>query len=500
MELERIRPGKPMDDITWIKYLRQGNVAGKFQIKGKVIIPYDLKFILINHGPKKGGVRYNILFGNYFNETSKASSIAIVGGAPFKTESMLCFINPPYDTVKKDAVALEVINDKTHYKVRLNSIDRRKLSLDFLEQAKNTGQKINPPIKLHGSVHVECSFVPVSGKPYFFLQIENEERFEAGENADTGKGYKSRYIHNFEVKRQTPWTDIISRIKAINPKREEIKLDVTPEMAEDLLTLNTENRHLRNEDVYRYAEMMEKGEWEETNESTLGVSKKNVLIDGQHRLLAQIKAGATIRYTIYLGLAPDAFKYINSGRKRDAGDTMSVRKLGDPNQAAATVYYMLSIQKYNMCGGTRNVINNQEIDKWISDEGNLRRLEDAIKTCRQLFREYEVRMITKTIWTGLYLLFREKNKNDADTFMELLVSGASQSKTENSPIFYLNKRLVGWVGNEKAPKGGKGTEIKTRWIITGWNYFRQKDARGRPLIIESLKIDEKLKELPKIAK
>jgi hypothetical protein len=511
MEIVRIKPGKPMDDATWIKYLRQGNVPGKLAIKGKAVISYDLKFILVNQGPTRGNkISANILFGNYFNENLQASSIAIVNGTPFKTESIVCFINPPYETVKKEAVEIDRIDNKDGVRIRMAKEDRRKLATDFLTVAKGAGRTIAKPIKAGASIHLECSFIPVPKQPYFILQIDREERNES----DTGnpvdlarKAQATRYMQGFTPQKQKPNTDILDRIKAATPKKGKIEIDVTPEMAEDILTLNTGNRQMTHDTIFSYASDMQAGKWMDTGDSTMSISSELKLLNAQHRLMAQIKSGATIHYTISTGIHPDAFKFIDAGRSRTGGDTLSVRNLGDPNQASATVTFVLYVLKYNKVPGTQRggTIHNNEIDEWINMEGNLRKLEAALKLSYQIYRPNAKSLLTQTMWTALLLLFSMKHKGDAELFMEKLATFESIGKETDSPIWYCRKYLESWRDNKKNRKegikaGAQGVDQRTRAIITAWNHFREKDGRDRPLKIEKLKIDPTLVELPKISR
>lgn len=506
MELERIKPGKPMDDATWVKYLRQGTVPGKLAIKGKTIIPYDIKFILRNQGPTRGGVTMDILFGNYFNENLKANSIAIVAGTPFKTDSIVCFINPPYELVKKDAVSLEPIEKKDGVRIKMAKQDRKKLADDFLTLARGLGRPIMRPIKTGATVHVECSFIPVAKQAYFILKIDREERNEAeqGNPVDLAKSSSAtRYMQGFVPQKLKPNTDILERIKEAAKKKDKIDIEVTPEMAEDILTLNTGNRQMRHDDIYKYADDMENDRWIDTGDSTLSISTENKLLNGQHRLMAQIKAGATVRYVIATGIHPDAFKVIDAGRKRTGGDTLSVRNLKDPNQAAATVSYILSINKHNRVPGLvkGHTIGNDEIDEWISDEVNLRRLQQALNLSYSIYRKNAIKKwLTQTVWTGLLLLFGTRHKGDAEEFMEKLATGENIGKEENSPIYYCRKVLENWGDKDEQGKGTKGTDQRTRYIITAWNYFRLKDGKNRPEKIEKLKIDTTLIDLPKISR
>jgi len=499
MELERIKPGKPMDGVTFYKYLRQGNISIKLRHLGKPIIPYDIKFIIINNGPQKGGITYNILFGNFFNKAKRASSIAITSGQPYKSEAVVCHIDSPFSQIKETAIGFERVPNKDGFQVKMPKGDRKKLAEDFFKLLRETGQKVPHPIKLHASVHVECSLIPVPQKPFFILKVDREDRYEEDTDAKKRRHEAQRFFQGFVVNKPTLYTDIVDRIKGFKGKKAKIEVAITPEMAEDLMTINTDNRQIRIDDVFKWGNKMGEGKWTDNSQSTMEISWDDKIIDGQHRLLSIIKSGKTINMTLYCGSDPNNFKDLDSGRPRTQGDTASVRRLPDPTQSAATINFVLSITKYNMVSGTHNVISNFEIDEWLTDESNARKLKDVLTSSYKVYAKYGAHLMTKTIYTGMLLLLKEKHKSEADAFMEMLVMGENLSRTENSSIFYLRKILENW---EKSglPKSAKGNEMRTRWIITAWNWFRQKDSRGKPIIINKLELEQETGDLPKISR
>lgn len=503
MEPRKIVPGKPMDNATWVKYLRQENISGSFALLGKSVRAYDIKFIISNQ--KKGNVNKNIvsmLFGNYFDENPKAESIAMVSGEPHHQKSMLVFINAPYESVKKDACALEVVETAKGNKVSMAKIDKQKLANDFLKLTAAYGRKINAPRKEGATVHIECSFTKVPGKPYMILNIEKEDRYEdpSKQPSRGTRAGRNSYTESVRIVKM-PDTNIVDMVRAAVKKGERFEIDITPIMAEDLLTINAKNRHIRNADIFKYAALMEEGKWYFTSQSALEINTEGELINGQHRLWAQIKSGVTVHWMIWCGTDKDAFKHLDSGRPRTAGDTLSVRRLPDANQAAATVTYFLTVKKLNRTLG-KGAISNLEIDEWISIDDNYRALKEALLLGYTIFKKHGgIKLLSLTLFTGLYLLFREKHRADAEEFMTRLVTAENIGRNESSSIYLLNRRLTNWntaATPDKIPKGSKATDQKTRYAIAAWNMYRLKDKNGRPLVFDKLKIDPFEKELPKI--
>lgn len=85
---------------------------------------------------------------------------------------------------------------------------------------------------------------------------------------------------------------------------------VTPMTAQLMLDqFNTDNYRKPNANtIKRYAKLMQQGEWV-TSASTICISKDNVLINGQHRLMAVVKSGCTIEFVVIRNAMPDS-KYV----------------------------------------------------------------------------------------------------------------------------------------------------------------------------------------------
>lgn len=91
---------------------------------------------------------------------------------------------------------------------------------------------------------------------------------------------------------------------------------VTPAMAE--AWLGDSNRHNRSVLIARvdeYAKAMAAGEWRETHQG-IGIGADGSLYDGQHRLMAIVKSGVSIRLVVMRGLQPDSQAHMDDGIPR----------------------------------------------------------------------------------------------------------------------------------------------------------------------------------------
>lgn len=94
---------------------------------------------------------------------------------------------------------------------------------------------------------------------------------------------------------------------------------ITPEKAAEYLKSNTSNRPLRKPIVDFYTREMAEGRWKLNGES-ICFTADGGLANGQHRLHAVIKSGATIRAVVVRGCAEGSFATYDSGLNRKASD------------------------------------------------------------------------------------------------------------------------------------------------------------------------------------
>lgn len=107
--------------------------------------------------------------------------------------------------------------------------------------------------------------------------------------------------------------------------------DVTPAMAEDWLRNNFRNRPVSQDVVAAYARDMVNGVWIPTHQG-IAFNARDELIDGQHRLLAIVKAGKTIRMMVTYNLPCEiegsemtTMDAVDRGRTRSVADQLKIQ-------------------------------------------------------------------------------------------------------------------------------------------------------------------------------
>jgi hypothetical protein len=105
--------------------------------------------------------------------------------------------------------------------------------------------------------------------------------------------------------------------------------EITPAMAEKYLEKNFKNRSVKPKTVRTYANDMLAGNWHFTHQG-IAFDENDHLIDGQHRLLAIVESGVTVKMLVTRGLPAEAGKGENITKKTmDAIDQGVMRSVAD---------------------------------------------------------------------------------------------------------------------------------------------------------------------------
>ena len=204
---------------------------------------------------------------------------------------------------------------------------------------------------------------------------------------------------------------------------------ITPEWAAQILAhKNGGNRPKNRIHVESLAKEMKAGRWK-VNGDTICLNGTK-LIDGQHRLSAVVMSGVTIQSFVVEGLPSDVFDTKDVGKRRSAGDTLSVS--GNQN-ACRLAAALIVIDKYLTSRSDKGVnYSNTEI------RGLLAKYPDVPAS---LQTSYKLRgLILPSVLDACHYLFSRKDPELADVFVEKLMKGMDLE--EGSPIYVLRERLL----------------------------------------------------------
>ena len=149
---------------------------------------------------------------------------------------------------------------------------------------------------------------------------------------------------------------------------------ITPDIAASWLEKNTHNRNVKPTVVNKYASDMRKGNWKFTGDA-IRFSSDRVLLDGQHRLLACIKADTPFEAIVVYGLDAGLQDVIDTGKSRTATDVLTLRGVTNANRVSPSIRVLI---------GYRNELTNVARESNISITDITEALDQHPFICRSV--------------------------------------------------------------------------------------------------------------------
>ena len=214
---------------------------------------------------------------------------------------------------------------------------------------------------------------------------------------------------------------------------------VTPEMASEMLQRNTANfRNPGRARVTTYANDMKNGQWR-FNGDTLKFSGE-LLLDGQHRLMAIVESGVSVKMLIVDGIESDAGVTVDNGKPRTVGQWLAHKGVKNASSIAAMaklcVTYNLGAWQNQSIGVDR--YSRTDIVKYAeAHSSNLQVAFGLAKSCGSLVPSSVVGALAH-IAAGQSI---DPSSNELIVwFCDRLAHGAELQ--DNEPVFQLRKRLM----------------------------------------------------------
>ncbi|WP_432048178.1 hypothetical protein [Streptomyces asiaticus] len=196
--------------------------------------------------------------------------------------------------------------------------------------------------------------------------------------------------------------------------------EITPAKAREWLELNTRNRPLSQAFVNQLAQQIKRGEWQLTHQG-IAFDEHGVLIDGQHRLAAIIKAGVPVKSAVTRGVASSAFTVMDTGRKRSGRDALALA--GEENSvhlaAALRGLHMYLTAPESAWSGQSSVISNDQLLAVLGEHPGMR---EAVKRGVVMNKGFRITVTAAAI--GWYTTTGARPDIEQQPWLDGLVTGA----------------------------------------------------------------------------
>lgn len=240
----------------------------------------------------------------------------------------------------------------------------------------------------------------------------------------------------------------------------EVRL-ISPEVANEMLKRNANNRKLNNYHCIYLANQMTSDQWKFDGQP-IRFSEGGTLLDGQHRLSAVIRSGKSQQFLIVTGIEKDAFKVMDTGKNRNGADCFSIRGIEYASDVAASVRMVINYRLKKDNANGRNKPTNTDLLEWYDKNPSIL---NHVKSAAPLSVEFSY-VLSRSYLAGLLFLFSGRNVLEAESFISKLCTGLDLEK--DSPIYALRKKLL----EDKMNRTKLPVRDKLALIIKAWNSYR----------------------------
>lgn len=186
-------------------------------------------------------------------------------------------------------------------------------------------------------------------------------------------------------------------------------IEITPEMATEMLGHNTGNRNIKASGVRRYVDDIENDRWIFTGDS-IRFDSTGRLLDGQHRLTAIVRTGRTMRAIVIRGLDPKAQEAMDLGIGRSTGDLAGTSGDPIPNVATATAIAVIALAHESGSVDRPQSSKPAQLE-WL--RAHREEVDAAVRAGRKVHRQIG---IPPAVAGYAYLVMSQISVDDADAF------------------------------------------------------------------------------------
>lgn len=234
--------------------------------------------------------------------------------------------------------------------------------------------------------------------------------------------------------------------------------NITPETAQNLLDINTNNRRLNPRETKKLADEILGDNWT-INGETIKVSRTNVLLDGQHRLAAVVETGRPIWTAVVRGLPDAAMSTIDTGRSRPMSQIVSLAGFSNANHRSAVARIVMA---FNAGRTSTHGVNISPTDMltYLHDEP----LDAAVAMVAAATAARTPG--SSTVLAAAWHICAQLDRESADIFFVEQVMNTI-GLTAMSPARALRSRLASFQENSTTAKADQ-----LRFMFAAWNAFR----------------------------
>lgn len=249
-------------------------------------------------------------------------------------------------------------------------------------------------------------------------------------------------------------------------KRYNEEILITPDLAREYLAKNTTgNRQQRERKIAIFASDMLEGRWKRHTAETIKFNTKGIVVDGQHRLRAVIKANTSVWFECAFNIPDENFDVLDSGTARSFGDAFRISGVKNNNLVAAI------IQQFNVLVHGGPFVDNAGKSKMLTSAGLLQRYHtnenywDNVTKLAGTWYQCFGRILRPSLIGGLFAYFETLDATKAFNFWEQLCKPIN---ADHHGISLLKNKLM----QDKLSLRKMTQAHRFALIIKAWNAYR----------------------------
>lgn len=245
---------------------------------------------------------------------------------------------------------------------------------------------------------------------------------------------------------------------------------VSPGLAKSWLGLNKDNRGLNERHIARLSESMSKGDWK-LNGQGLVFSKEGLLLDGQHRLHAIIKADKPVMFDVRFGVDSSAMMTIDEGKRRNAADVLQIKGVKNATAVSAACKVVMTYDNETSENPSRiSRPSNVEVFNWLSENPEMNKVVSAAVKYYNVAPDSP---LSASRIAGFMFICNRSNKEMSEEFFYKLSTGVGLQI--DGVVFKLRSRL-------SQAKNSTSLRLSKNYVdglvATAWNHYVQGNSPG----------------------
>lgn len=233
---------------------------------------------------------------------------------------------------------------------------------------------------------------------------------------------------------------------------------VKPELARFLLKKNENNRRLNDSNLNLLKTEVIAGRWREISDP-IQITSEDKLNNGQHRLTVISELNVPLPLRIETNIDSTTFTVIDTGRKRNATDTLWIKHIENATVTATTIRF-IHMMDNKFSSSTK--VSNQNMVEFINENPSL---VDSVKFGVSNYKKGN-KVVTASLLSTFHYLLKDNYKVESEKFLLKLALGNNIEL--NCPAGALRNKFIG-IKNDKI-RSIKG-EVLLQYMIVAWNKY-----------------------------